>query len=549
MNSSRVRCLWPALVCAIATFLLFQFFGNATRGYIDTASAFTWWAYQWFNPPSETQHGPLVVLLAAWLVWRNLRSVPAEGDSSAPAAGAAAAALVAAATLHVLGYAVQQTRISIVALLVATWGVFALGGGRRWARATAFPLAFLVLAIPVGFLDDVGFWLRLGVSRTAAAIAHAFGVGVIRSGTQLFAPDGRFQYDVAAACSGIRSLVALLGLGLVLGYLRFRPLWLRAGFVLLTLPLAFAGNLLRILAIITAGHVLGQAGGERVHAWSGVLVFLVVLGGLLVAASLLARWAPGLAMSVCSPVDARRKSGVSATPAARGAAAVALAGLTVFGLAAAATRQLDNIRPATTTGVLLAENGVDPAPLPAFLGTEWIGQRAEVSDVERQLLPPDTGYSRRNYVAVSDRSRQVFFSVVLSGRDRSSIHRPELCLVGQGWTVLDRGAHDFPLTGGAALPATLLRVRLEGLDSAGRRVQVPGLFAYWFVSAEDVVRSHTGMLLKNAEARLLHLRSERWAYVVVQTTADDSEEAALARMDEVVRTVWPGLRAPAEPGR
>ncbi|MCA0367465.1 MAG: hypothetical protein LCH57_05305, partial [Proteobacteria bacterium] len=71
-------------------------------------------------------------------------------------------------------------------------------------------------------------------------------------------------------------------------------------------------------------------------------------------------------------------------------------------------------------GVRLAADGLNPVELPAFLGTEWIGQRVEVSPVEREILPPDTGYSRRWYANLADRRRDVFLSIVLSGRDRTS---------------------------------------------------------------------------------------------------------------------------------
>ncbi|PTY08438.1 hypothetical protein DB347_02320 [Opitutaceae bacterium EW11] len=543
MNSPRLRSLLPAVLCAAAGIVLFQGFGNATRGYIDTRSLFYWWGYQWFDPASESQHGPLVVLLAVWLAWRNLRTEPVRDYQSA--LGWALAAMISGACIHVIGYAIQQTRISILGFLVYAWGVCALGGGRRWGRAAAFPIVFLLFAVPFGFLDDLGFYLRLGVSKGAEGIAHVAGVEIVRSGTQLFAPNGRFQYDVAAACSGIRSLVALVGLGLVVGYLTFRSFWLRAGFALLALPFAFLGNLARILAIVCAGHLLGQSAGERVHAWSGVLVFLVVLGLLLLTARATERLLP----SARNP-DGPRKHQPPAEEAEKPMAGAgsragtlpgAFAVLVVVLAAIAGTRQFDRLRPAESAGVRLSENSVDPAPLPEFIGTEWIGQRTEVSDFERQLLPADTGYSRRNYVSVLDRSRQVFFSVVLSGRDRSSIHRPELCLAGQGWSISDRSTHAFALADGSRLPATLLRVQLEARDAAGRRVRAPGLFAYWFVGTESVEPSHAGMLLRNARDRLFHLRNERWAYVVVQTTADDGEPQALARMQEVVAAVWPQL--------
>src|SRR5882672_4826286 len=65
---------WPALACALAGAAVFQFFGNANRGYIDTASLFYWWGYQWFNAGSETEHGVIVLAVSAWLFGRNLRA-------------------------------------------------------------------------------------------------------------------------------------------------------------------------------------------------------------------------------------------------------------------------------------------------------------------------------------------------------------------------------------------------------------------------------------------------------------------------------------------
>jgi hypothetical protein len=58
-------------------------------------------------------------------------------------------AMLGGLAVHLLGYAVQQTRISILGFLLFTWGVLALAGGRRWGRAAAFPLAFMVFAVPV----------------------------------------------------------------------------------------------------------------------------------------------------------------------------------------------------------------------------------------------------------------------------------------------------------------------------------------------------------------------------------------------------------------
>lgn len=200
----------------------------------------------------------------------------------------------------------------------------------------------------------------------------------------------------------------------------------------------------------------------------------------------------------------------------------------------AAAGKLDAIQVSPQTGVRLAADGVNPVALPNFVGADWAGQDAEITAVERETLPPDTGFSRKNYVWLRDRRHWVFLSIVLSGRDRTSIHRPEICLVGQGWTILGHDRHEFRAAGTGRLPVTLLRLEREMKSADGRAVKVPALFAYWFVGADKVVTTHAGRMLHTSIDRLRHLQAHRWAYVVVQTHALDGEPAALARMQEVL---------------
>jgi hypothetical protein len=194
---------------------------------------------------------------------------------------------------------------------------------------------------------------------------------------------------------------------------------------------------------------------------------------------------------------------------------------------------------------MLAADGKNPAELPSFLGTEWIGRRAEVSAVEREILPADTGFARKNYVAVTNPTQQVFLSVVLSGRDRSSIHRPELCLVGQGWTVeATKGVRwSLPGRGGERreFPATLLRVRREIATPRGRTI-VTQWVAYWFVGGDEVVATHAGRMLRDGWNRVAHGRADRWAYVLAQTDGADGEAAALARMQTVLDGALPAVQ-------
>jgi len=547
-----------AAACAGAGFLLFQFWGNSTRGYIDTASLFRWWWHQWVNPDSETQHGLLIAALSAWLFWRNWRRAGHAGPGAHGAGvvrvGArplALAAMLGGLALHTAGFVAEQARISVLGLLMFGFGVLSLGYGRRASRAAAFPTAFLVFAIPLSALDSTGFWLRMWVVDSGAALAHAVGIGVVKNGTQLLAPDGRYDYDVAAACSGVRSLVALSALSLLVGYLRFRPAWLRAGFFLASFPLVYAGNVARIFAIIVAAQAGGQAWGDRVHAIMGFGVFAIVLGGVLAAAEGIERLRPRWSAESerePSPQPSSRE-GILGAGAGFIAARWAAALIVVASFADAAfLARMARRAPAGRAGVVLAPDGLSPATLPTFAGSDWMGHAAEVTAVERDILPPDTGFSRKTYLQLSDPRRQVFVSIVLSGRDRTSIHRPELCLVGQGWTIDGSFVHPFADPRGAGFQATVLRVRRETATAAGR-VQVPELVSYWFVGGDTIVATHLERVVRDAWLRVAHGRSDRWAYVLLQTGAADGESAALGRMQTILTDILPAFQQPAAPSR
>ena len=523
---------WSVGFCALVGFVIWQFWGNAVRGYIDTSSVFWWWGWQWFNPASESQHGPVILALAGWVFWRNLRSSDFGMKKGADSPGPAVVAMAAGLGLHVLGYAVQQTRISIGALLLFTVGLLWLAGGRRWARAGVFPLALLGFAIPMGALDAVGFHLRVVVIGTTEVLANALGIEVVRNGTQLFSPDGSYQYDVAAACSGVRSLMALLALSALVGYLGLRSNLRRAGVFCLALPLTVVGNVVRISSIILAGEWLGQGAGVWVHEWAGFVVFLVVLGGVQLAVSWLAQGESELAPreSVGLAGDDRwARHGARVGGVVMGGVAV-MAAVTVLLIG-----RLEALSVKARAGVPLAADGINPAELPVFLGSDWIGQAEAISAVERELLPEDTGYARKTYVSLDDRTRQVFVSVVLSGQDRTSIHRPELCLVGQGWSIVGQTEGAIARGNGRSVPATWLRLRREVVDARGVRQEVPALFAYWFVGREQIVAS-TGARLWQTALNRLRLQPDRWAYVVVQSVVwpDESEAMVQGRMRGVV---------------
>jgi exosortase len=268
---------------------LFHFWGNATLGYIRTASLLEWMytAYTLKSPIADDAHGMLIPLVVLGLLWwkreelQRLRVRPWWPGL----------VLVAGALgLHVLGFAVQQPRVSIVAML---GGIYALTGvvwGPAFLRATLFPFFLFAFMVPLGSLTEgITFPLRLAVTRTVAAVCqHVLAIDVVCSGTQLFNSIGTYQYDVAPACSGIRSLVAITALSIIFGFTQYRDWPSRLAILASAVPLAFLGNVFRMMVIVLAAEFGGQSAGNRAHEstfWS-MLPYVPAILGLI----LLGRW-------------------------------------------------------------------------------------------------------------------------------------------------------------------------------------------------------------------------------------------------------------------
>ena len=192
--------------------------------------------------------------------------------------------------LHIMGYMIQEPRLSIVALFTGIYGLMGLAWGPGWLRHSFFPFCLFIFSVPLSVvLEPITFPLRLFVSALVEWIAHGvLGIGVVRMGTQLFDPLGTYQYDVAAACSGIRSLMAIFLFATVCGFVMFRSPRKRLLLIALAIPFAVLGNLLRMLLIIIAAVMGGQEWGNYVHESTiiSLIPYLPAFVGLL----FVARW-------------------------------------------------------------------------------------------------------------------------------------------------------------------------------------------------------------------------------------------------------------------
>lgn len=262
--------------------LLFHLLGNSTLGYVNSPSLFGWLYGLYTSPFQYDDHGlliPWVVLALFW--WKRRELIAVEKRMWWPGLVLLAAAML----LHVLGFLVQQSRLSVVALFLGIYGLSGAVWGPAWLRASFFPFLLFAFCVPMGSLSEkVTFPLRMWVTQVSVGIGQGLGMDVIRDGSQIFDATRSYQYDVAPACSGIRSLMALAALSTCFAFMTFRTWWKRLLIMALALPLAFLGNVVRLTSVIVAAEALGQKAGTVVHDWAGFVVFLVAIGSLLLVA-------------------------------------------------------------------------------------------------------------------------------------------------------------------------------------------------------------------------------------------------------------------------
>ncbi len=267
---------------------LFHWWGSSTLGYVHSPSLFTWMRNAYApteNDIGDDRHGMFIPFVVAGLFWwkrRELMAVPVR------LWWPGFVMVVAALILHVVGYAVQQPRVSILALFAGVYGLTGLAWGRVWLAESFFPFFLFIFCIPLGSLaESITFNLRLMVSELVQFIAsNVLAIDVIRRGTALMDPTGHYQYEVAAACAGMRSLVATVGLAVIYAFISFPSWWKRGVLIAAAFPLAVLGNLVRMLTIIIAAAIGGQSTGNHVHEGGplgiiSLLPYCIPFGGLL----------------------------------------------------------------------------------------------------------------------------------------------------------------------------------------------------------------------------------------------------------------------------
>jgi exosortase len=238
-------------------------------------------------------HGPLVPFVALALAWMRRHDLAAAAKRP-DARGLAFVAL--ACVMMMLGMRSDVFALQAYSMLPMLFGLALTFFGGEVARMLAFPILYLafMLTFPPLLMNTLSYALKEITLRLSTGAAEALGVTLQRSGMTLYLQSGELRME--NPCSGLRSLLALLATGAVFAYLQPGAWWRRLLVLLAAVPIAMAGNAVRITLLILVGHYgsVEQAGGSF-HDWSGYLIYIVALAGLMMVRAALMPRAPAKA--------------------------------------------------------------------------------------------------------------------------------------------------------------------------------------------------------------------------------------------------------------
>lgn len=235
-------------------------------------------ARQWYSDGNYS-HGFIVPLVSAYFLYERREMLK---NAEVSPCGPGLVVVILGLLQLVAGFLASEyfTKRSSLILLLA--GIILFLWGKKVFRLCLLPLGYLTFMVPLPYIvyDSLAFPLKMFVTRISVWFMNMIGIVVLREGNIIVFPA--LTLEVADACSGMRSLMALLALGVAYAFLLRTDSLTRWLIIGATVPIAIAANALRV--IMTG--ILAQHWGERVargffHEFAGFLVFALALAMLI----------------------------------------------------------------------------------------------------------------------------------------------------------------------------------------------------------------------------------------------------------------------------
>ncbi|MDD5173730.1 MAG: exosortase/archaeosortase family protein [Candidatus Omnitrophica bacterium] len=244
-------------------------------------------------------HAYFILPISLWLVWRNrgallkietvsikIGTVPTRRFSEWMGLSLFLTGLL----IFIFGWRQDYLSMSTISLIPTLFGLTIYLYGSAIAKALSFPILYLLLMVPppLGILDNITLPMRYWISVFTAHILKMFHYPITQSGLMLSL--GGHEIYMGAPCSGFRSLITMISLGLVYVYIIKGKAVKKAILLGSIVPLALLGNLLRVIGMCLVTFHFGENIGTKFHDISGFVIFFVLILGLMGIDSLLSRF-------------------------------------------------------------------------------------------------------------------------------------------------------------------------------------------------------------------------------------------------------------------
>ncbi len=256
-------------------FIILIFLGIIGLFYYNTLG---WLVNSWMHNEYYS-HGLLVPLISGYIIW-NMKDELLALEKKQAWEGLA----VFAAGLVLQGISVIWTIrfLSGLSLILTISGVILYLFGREFIKNIWFPLFFLLLMVPLPFVDMIAAPSQTISAIGTSGLANLIGLPVQREGLVLTIPAGSFE--VGLECSGINSMISLLTIGILFAFILEGKRNMKFAILFSAIPLAIAGNIIRITSVLVVASKYGQdTAMTYFHDISSLIMFSVALSGLFIA--------------------------------------------------------------------------------------------------------------------------------------------------------------------------------------------------------------------------------------------------------------------------
>jgi len=226
----------------------------------------------------EQAHGPMILLLAAWLIYRKWPQM-LQASEGKPTSLAGWPLFICALLLYILGRSQSILIFEIGSFILLLAAILLLIRGGSALKVLWFPLFFMLFMIPLpgGLVATLTLPMKMAVSYVTEHILFWAGYPIARTGVIL--QLGQYQLLVADACAGLQTLLTLEALGLFyLNVVRHTSVFRNVALAILIVPISFTANVIRVIVLSLITYHLGDAAGQGfLHGFAGLVLFASAL--------------------------------------------------------------------------------------------------------------------------------------------------------------------------------------------------------------------------------------------------------------------------------